>query len=67
MHILGFDSTLYSTFLDPTSGDVYTSGPMITGTGFHASRPQTSIITTPNVVTWAKNHFGCNSLTGMPV
>lgn len=25
MHILGFDSSLYNTYLDPSTGNVYTS------------------------------------------
>lgn len=70
MHILGFDSTLYSTFLDPTTGNVYnpSSGPMLTNSNtINSNRPATSIITTPYVVAWARNFFGCNNLTGMPV
>jgi len=65
---MGFDSTLYSTYLDPTTGSPYTSGPLISNSStINANRNATSIITTSNVLTWARNFFGCNNLTGMPV
>ena len=66
MHILGFDSTLYSSYLDPTVGAPYTSGPQIVGT-VSASRPATNFLNTPYVLAWAKNFFNCSTLTGMPL
>ena len=66
MHILGFDSTLYDTYLDPLVGMVYSSPPKIVG-NVNALRPTTYFLTTPYVLAWAKDFFGCNSLTGMPL
>lgn len=66
MHILGFDSTLYSTYLDPTTGNPYASAPEITGT-VNSNRPTTKFMTTPYVLAWAKAFFGCNTMTGMPL
>jgi len=66
MHILGFDSTLYSTYLDPTTGNLYSSGPQILGS-VNANRPATSLMSTPYVLAWAKAFFGCSSMTGMPL
>lgn len=66
MHILGFDSTLYSTYLDPNTGNTYASGPQTVAT-VHASRSSTNQISTPYVLAWAKNFFNCNSMTGMPL
>ena len=66
MHILGFDSTLYSTYLDPTTGSPYVSTPQIVGT-VNSSRPATNFLTTPYVLAWAQNYFNCSTLTGMPL
>ena len=65
-HILGFDSTMYSKFLDPSTGYKYSytvqelDSPLV-----NSNRPKTSILTTPYVKAWARTHFGCNTLTGM--
>ena len=67
-HILGFDSTMYSKFLDPSTGYKYSytvqelDSPLV-----NSNRPKTSILTTPYVKAWARAHFGCNTLTGMPL
>lgn len=64
IHILGFDSALYNTFLDPATGNVYattTTGP----TSLHASRSNNYILETPFVVAWTRDFFGCNTLSGM--
>lgn len=67
-HILGFDSTLYTTFLDSATGLPYnytirvTSSPLI-----NALRPATSLLITPNVQTWARNYYNCSTLPGMPL
>ena len=75
MHILGFDSTLFSTYLDPATGapyidpgtsNVYTSGPKVTGT-VNANRPATSLLVTPYVLAWAKSFFNCPTAVGMPL
>jgi hypothetical protein len=47
MHILGFDSTLYDTYLDYNTGDVY-ANPVITASNtVSSSRPATNLLTTP--------------------
>ena len=66
MHILGFDSTLYSTYLDPNTGDVYAPGPQIVGS-VNSNRPATNFLSTPYVLAWARNFFNCSTLTGMPL
>jgi hypothetical protein len=66
MHILGFDSTLYSGYLDPTTGSPYASGVTTAGT-VNVGRPATTFMTTPYVLAWAKAFFGCPTLTGMPL
>lgn len=65
-HILGFDSTLYLKYIDPSTGYNYSytvqevDSPLV-----NAKRGKTSILTTPYVKAWARSHFGCNTLTGM--
>ena len=66
MHILGFDSTLYTSYLDPLVRAPYTSTPQTVGT-VNSNRPATNFMTTPYVLAWAKAFFGCTSLTGMPL
>ncbi len=66
MHILGFDSTLYATYLDPAVGAPYSLGTTIAGI-VNANRPNTTFLKTPYVLAWAKDFFGCSSLTGMPL
>ena len=57
---MGFDSSLYSTFLDSTTNAPYSSAVLQTATNLHASRGLTKWITTPSVVAWARAWFGCN-------
>lgn len=70
LHILGMDSTLYSTWLDsdPTSG-TYTSNYTATtqsGSGFvSVLRPSSTFLITPNVKAWAQTFFACPSTPGM--
>ena len=66
MHILGFDSTLYPSYLDPTTGNPYAATPLLTLT-LNPSRPASKLLTTPYVLAWAQNFFGCANLTGMPM
>jgi Leishmanolysin len=65
MHILGFDSTLYSTFLDPTLGYTYSTPQIFNSSAVNAQRPRTSLLTTPYVTAWAKSFFNCSTLQGM--
>jgi hypothetical protein len=66
MHILGFDSTLYSSYLDPNLGYPYTTAPQVfNSSAVNSQRPKTSLLTTPYVTAWAKNFFNCSSLPGM--
>lgn len=70
MHILGFDSTRYSTWLDSNEsstnfGNVYSS-PLQSGTGtINSTRPSTNFLATPAVTKWAQDFFNCSSLIGM--
>jgi hypothetical protein len=64
IHILGFDSNLYSTYLNPTTGGYYSSVVSAVTTNY-ASRPTTSMIVTPYVIVEAQAYFGCSSLAGM--
>ena len=70
LHILGFDSTKFSTWLvsneaDALFGNVYASI-TASGTGtVSASRPATTYLTTPYVTAWAKTFFNCPTLQGM--
>ena len=66
MHILGFDSTLYTSYLDPSVGAPYTSSPQVVGS-VNASRPTTNFLTTPFVLAWAQNFFNCSTINGMPL
>jgi hypothetical protein len=70
MHILGFDSTLYSTYLDSTNvtniGNRY-QGAIVTSFNLHSNRTggNNSILTTPYVTSWAQTFFNCTSIPGM--
>ena len=70
LHILGFDSTLYDTWLisdeaNANFGYNYTN-PKVSGTT-NANRPTSYFITTPNVLAWAQTFFDCPTLIGMPL
>ena len=49
-HIMGFDSSRYSTYIDANIQNAYASAVLQTATWFHSSRAATKWITTPNVV-----------------
>ncbi len=66
MHILGFDSTLYSSYLDPSTGAPYSSTPSAVGT-VNAHRNTTKFMTTPFVKAWAQEFFNCSTLIGAPL
>ena len=71
MHILGFTSTRYSTWLvsDETHsdfGNVYSATTSLGGAEIHTNRPNTTTyLITPHVTAWAKDFFDCSTLTGM--
>jgi hypothetical protein len=67
IHIMGFDSSLYNSFLDSTTGKVYTTAVLQTATGLSSGRSVTKMITTPKVVAWAQAWFSCGGITGMLV
>jgi hypothetical protein len=67
VHILGFDSSLYGTYLDYSTQTVYATAVLQTATGINSNRATSKMITTTNVLTWAKSFFNCNSITGMLV
>lgn len=63
-HILGFNEHLYQFFIDPLTNsvkkieDVYTRN----GSGSHKWQ-----IITPKVTQLAREHFGCEEMTGLPI
>jgi hypothetical protein len=63
---MGFNAALYSTYLDwrTVSGSKYAST-FTVAAKLHPLRPNSQLLTTPAVVTWAKDFFGCNGITGM--
>ena len=66
MHILGFNSALFSTYLDPDSGTGTVYSSTVSGpSSLHASRPAGYLLTTPKVTEWAQDYFGCPGITGM--
>ncbi len=66
MHILGFNSNLYATYIDPRTADGSTYTTYVSASAkLHASRPNSILLTTPAVTEWAKSFFNCNSITGM--
>lgn len=68
VHILGFDASLYSTYLDST-GNLHTSVVVNATSSIHSSRTSvtgdTYMIVTPNVVDWAQKFFDCPGISGM--
>ena len=67
MHILGFDQSLYSTYLDFNTGLPY-SYSILQAVTLNANRTGGAnyILKTPAVKAWALAHFGCNTILGMP-
>ena len=70
MHILGFDSTKFNTWLisDEASasfGNVYTATTASGSGTINAARPATTYLITPFVTAWARTFFNCPTLTGM--
>ncbi|KRX04456.1 Insulin-like growth factor binding protein, N-terminal [Pseudocohnilembus persalinus] len=66
-HILGFSGGMMDQFTNPATGNTYAADgidPYVTQTIRGIS---TNVLTTPNVVQTAKDHYGCPSLTGMPL
>ena len=64
IHILGFDTALFNTFLDPATGAVHAT--TMTGpTLLDGSRNSNYILETPFVRAWTRDFFGCNTLGGM--
>ncbi len=68
MHILGFDQSLYSNYLDYNTGLPY-SYPILQSVTLHASRVggPNYLLKTPAVTAWALAQFGCVNVTGMPL
>lgn len=71
LHILGMDSTLYSTWLDsdptsPTFTYNYTATTVSADGYISVLRPSnTMFLTTPNVKAWTQTFFSCPSAPGM--
>ena len=70
LHILGFDSTRFSTWLisdesDPRFGNTYLTQTASGSGTINANRPATTYLTTPKVLAWARSFFDCATLPGM--
>lgn len=70
LHILGMDSTLYSSWLDSDStsatyGNVYSSTTTSASSLIASQRPNSTFLTTPNVKAWTQTFFGCATAPGM--
>jgi len=63
-HIMGFNPALYSYFIDPATLKRMPESQVIIkkSTGTFPVR-----IITPSVVSFAKQHFGCNTIDGVPL
>lgn len=66
MHILGFDSSLYSTYLDSSTATVYNYN-ITPSVSLNAGRTggNNYLLKTPRVTAWAQQFFGCPGITGM--
>ena len=67
MHILGFDPSLYSTYLDSSTGLNYSQVTQTTVLNGARRGGANNLMVTPAVTAWAIGHFGCNNITGMPL
>lgn len=70
MHILGFDSTRFGTWLvsdetDPLFGNLYAATTSSGAGTISGSRPSTTYLITPAASSWAKSFFNCPALLGM--
>ena len=66
MHILGFNSNMYSTYLDIDEGSGITHAAFQSGpAALNENRPTSYLLTTPKVTAWAQDFFSCYSITGM--
>ena len=64
-HALGFGSNYFSTYINTATNNVYTSTTdTVTNTRNSVSVTNT-VLTTPNVLAWARTHYNCAGLTGM--
>jgi len=64
MHILGFDASMYSTYLDPATARPY-SYTIVQNINLHTNRANNNILKTPFVTAWAIDFFACTNMTGM--
>lgn len=65
IHIMGFNSNLFSTYLNPATNNTYTYSVMQTATGLSSGRSTTMMIVTPFVKDWIRNWYDCGDLDGM--
>ena len=64
MHILGFDSSRFGNYLDPSTGSPYAYTIVQTQT-LYPGRGSNSILKTPFVTEWAEDFFQCFDIDGM--
>ena len=67
MHILGFDSSLYSTYLDYTTGNLYSQVTQTVTLNAARTGGANAMMITPAVKAWALQHYGCAGIIGMPL
>lgn len=67
MHILGFDSSLYNTYLG-VDGNTYSGGvwELVQLNSNRLGKVNGNhIIKTPNVLAWARSFYDCSGIQGM--
>lgn len=67
MHILGFDQSLYTTYLDFNTGRPYSQVVELINLNPRRTGGSNYIMKTPAVTAWAIAHFDCANITGMPL
>ena len=71
MLYLGFNSDLYQYYLDLNTGDKHGINNVVSSAAIelHPKRSggKNLIMQSPHVKAWARNHFGCTTLDGIPL
>jgi proprotein convertase subtilisin/kexin type 5 len=64
-HVLGFGSSYFSTFINTGTNNVYASTTATVTNTRNSTSITNTVLTTPNVLAWARSHYNCATLTGM--
>lgn len=71
IHILGFNSELYQYYMDLNTGSKHEINNVVSSTAqtLHSRRSggKNLIFKSPHVKAWAKDHFQCTTLDGIPL